>query len=197
MSYSLNQKLAVFAFSISLLAMITSVTLPYSETRKKDPKINLISVLELAHDIKNRESISLIDVRPSTEFEEFNIPTAINLSLAELITSELPQDDPIVIYSGDELLSEQAYFMLSGLGKNHIFVLKGGVHDWYDFILYPKLPKEIPESNDSLAKEVKSLSSFFGGRIEFVDDVKALDYYEKDSGNKAKKHPKSLERMGC
>lgn len=201
MSFTLNQKLAAFAFFVSLLAMITSLILPYRTEEKENSYVEFISVLDLAQDIRHKADFSLIDLRPVSDFEKFNIPSSINLTLSELLEYETPESSFIVLYSNDDTQSEQAYFMLKGLGKTQNFVLKGGVNDWYDYILYPKLPKTIPDSSEVLVKEIKALSSFFGGRIEFIDSAGSLEYYleepAKDINTVPKKVIRKLERMGC
>lgn len=201
MSFTLNQKLAAFAFIVSLLAMITSLILPYWAEEKESSYVEFISVLDLAQDIRHKENLSLIDLRSTSDFEKFNIPSSINLTLSELLEYETPESSFTVLYSDNDIQSEQAYFMLKGLGKTQNFILKGGVNDWYDYILYPKLPKTIPDSSEVLVKEIKALSSFFGGRIEFIDSAEPLEYYlekpAKDINKGPKKVVRKLERMGC
>lgn len=201
MSFTLNQKLAAFAFFISLLAMITSLILPHQAEENETSQVDYFSVLELAQDIRGKENISVIDLRPASDFEKFNIPSSINLTLSELLDFETPRHSSLIIYSDNDTQSEQAYFMLKGLGKTQQFVLKGGVEDWYDYILYPKLPKTVADSNQVLVSKIKALTSFFGGRIEFIDDAEILEYYLEEPVNYNHKGPKkvvkNLERMGC
>ncbi|MEQ9266279.1 MAG: rhodanese-like domain-containing protein [Balneolaceae bacterium] len=201
MSFTLNQKLAAFAFFISLLAMITSLILPQEAEENETSQVDYFSVLELAQDIRGKENISVIDLRPASDFEKFNIPSSINLTLSELLDFETPRHSSLILYSDNDTQSEQAYFMLKGLGKTQHFVLKGGVEDWYDYILYPKLPKAVTDSNQMLVSKIKALTSFFGGRIEFIDDAEILEYYLEKPVNNNHKGPKkvvkNLERMGC
>lgn len=201
MRFTLNQKLAAFAFIVSLLAMIISLILPYRAEEKENSYVDFISVLDLAQDIRHKENLSLIDLRSTSDFEKFNIPSSINLTLSELFEYETPESSFTVLYSDNDIQSEQAYFMLKGLGKTQNFILKGGVNDWYDYILYPKLPKTIPDSSEVLVKEIKALSSFFGGRIEFIDSAEPLEYYLEEPAKDINKGPKKvvrkLERMGC
>lgn len=201
MSFTLNQKLAAFAFFISLLAMITSLILPNQAKENETSQVDYVSVLELAQDIRDKKNISIIDLRTVSDFDKFNIPSSINLTLSELLDFETPRHSSLILYSDNDTQSEQAYFMLKGLGKTQHFVLKGGVEDWYDYILYPKLPKAIPDSNEVLVSKIKALTSFFGGRVEFIDDAKVLDYYLEepleDNHRGPRKVVKNLERMGC
>lgn len=193
MNMTLNQKLACSAFILSAMAMLASVNdfgryLPEHE----------ITVLELARSIINRDELLVIDVRDKDSYQEFHIPTASNIPVSELPHSDIPTLDPIVVYSGDDSLAYQAYSIISGKRMTGVVVLRGGVHDWYERILYPKIPYELAEQNRELANEIREISEFFGGRTERTSETKYLEYYHNSEIEKApKKRDAPLIRMGC
>lgn len=196
MIISLNQKLALLAFTISLLAFITSVFFPDNLSSERPSGLNYISVLDLAESIKNRESLVLIDLRSKEEFDQFHIPTAKNLMTPELLSYDFNPDANIVLYSERDSLSKQAFFALKEKSTIEIKVLKGGVQDWYHRLLYPRMPKEVPIEDKELVARVKVLTDYFGGRFEFVDEGYLLDYYHGNTSNQPVIRSR-LVRMGC
>ena len=196
MKFSLNLKLAFFALTLSLLALIASIFFTDHLPSENISGSNYITVLDLAESIKNRDSITLIDLRSNEDFDQFHIPTAKNLILPELIDDDFNANTKIVLYSEGDSLSSQAFFALKRKGITKIRVLKGGVQAWYNRLLYPRMPKEVPIEDKALANRVKSLSTYFGGRSEFVDEGNPLDYYKNEQSSQPIFRSK-LVRMGC
>lgn len=193
MNLSLNQKLGVLAFVLSLIAMVISVS--YS---KQTVMENKITVLELAKAIRSREELLLIDVRDQDSFWEFHIPTASSIPLSEIPYADLTTQVPLVIYSGDDSLATKAYSIILNRRISNVALLKGGVHDWYERILYPKIPFELAEQNKALASEIKEIAEFFGGKINRTEDETSLDYYQDASTKSIQtKRETPLVRMGC
>ncbi|MFV1882945.1 MAG: rhodanese-like domain-containing protein [Balneola sp.] len=196
MSISINQKLALLAFALSLMALITSTFFPDNSFSENTSGLNYISVLDLAESIKNRKSLVLIDLRSKEEFDQFHIPTARNLKTPDLLHSDFNPDANLVLYSERDSLSKQAFLTLKEKSFNEVKILRGGVQDWYSRLLYPRMPKVIPSEDKELADRVKVLTEYFGGRSEFVNEGNPLDYYRDNTSN----HPviqSRLVRMGC
>ncbi len=196
MNFSLNQKLAFSAFSLSFLALIGGLISPLDQPPIPEKELDYISVIQLATEIKDKQPIQLIDLRNDSSFNAFHIPTAKSASLAQLLHQELYPTPKTVLYSGDDSISEQAFYMMTGKGIDNLYVLEGGIQDWYNRILYPKMPKVIPESDKELALQVKTLSAYFGGRSVFVDEGNPLDYYRGIKPNIPIIESR-LVRMGC
>lgn len=197
MSFSLNQKLALFAFSLSFLTMVVSLLIPRHSEEKENPEIAFIDVIELATKIKNKEPILVIDVRDEREFQQFHIPSASHIPLDKLLEENLKSKQSTIVYSANDQLANQAYYMLKGLEVSSPYVLKGGVNDWYDRILYPKVSLKVSDSDKTLTNQIKSLSSFYGGKVEFVNDTTVLNYYKGIESSRTKKEKPKLVRMGC
>jgi len=198
MDLSLNKKLAGLAFILSVLAMVISLIFPGSASPKRASiEIDYISVLDLATDIRNREPVRLIDLREDSGFIAFHIPTAESYTLTNLLNLEINSSMKTVLYSGEDNISEQAFYLLAGKGIDNVFVLNGGVQDWYDRILYPKIPKIIPEDFESFNTQIKSLSAYFGGRSVYVDEGNPLNFYKGFGESSPSNKTKKLVRMGC
>lgn len=195
-----NQKLALLAFTLAFLAMIASFIIPdglYSIKQKP----SYIPVLDLAEKIMNREKLHLIDLRSEEEYLKFHIPTAQNRAFEEYLSNTTKYKDTIVFYSGDDTLTRQLWNVLPDTLKPKIKILYGGVHDWYERLLYPKLPGTFSTKDSVTMERIKKLNKFYGGRMEFVEDHDLLHYYHKDMTKVLWANPKrthhGLVRKGC
>lgn len=107
-----------------------------------------ISADELADKLINNDpSIQLIDLRSKTEFDNYHIPSAINIPFETLLNEEnkstLDQDKiSFIFYSNDHLLADQAWFLTNSSGYKNLIVLKNGLNGFYETILNPTLPAE-------------------------------------------------------
>ncbi len=197
MNLSLNQKLATGAFALSFLAMTVSLIIPKKKSNS-EADIHYVSVIELADGIRNRDELSLYDLRPDSEFVQFHIPTASSVSLTDLMHIRSDNKKNIILYSGDDSLAIQGYFILKGLELSPASVLKGGIHDWYERLLYPQLPVHIEPEDQKLAGRIKELSQFFGGRPGRSEESNILNYYrDQDTEEPKASGRKPLVRMGC
>lgn len=73
----------------------------------------------------------LIDVRTPAEYADGHIANSINISVDQITNrlSEIPRDQPIVVYCRSGNRSAQASQILSNLGYNIIYDL-GGIQQW-------------------------------------------------------------------
>jgi rhodanese-related sulfurtransferase len=73
----------------------------------------------------------LLDVRTSEEFASGHIHSAVNISVESLESrlSEVPTDQPVVVYCRSGNRSAQASQILSQAGYTRIYDL-GGLNDW-------------------------------------------------------------------
>ena len=197
MKFSLNQKLAFLAFILSAIALVTSVFSGVNPSSNINSEIEYISVLELAEKIKSKQEFLLIDIRSKEDFDQFHIPRARNFNTNQLIELESgDKNQELIFYSEYDSLTKETHHFFKGIGFQNVFVVQGGVQDWYNRILYPRMPLEIPEEDQALADRVKSLSTYFGGRSEFVNTGNPLDYYKGVQSTQPKIESK-LVRMGC
>lgn len=103
---------------------------------------------DLAEKLINKDpSILLIDIRNKSEFDNYHIPTAINIPFENLLDDEnksiINQNKiSIIFYSNDHLLADQAWFLTNSSGYKNLIVLKDGLNGFYETILNPNLPSE-------------------------------------------------------
>ena len=98
----------------------------------EDIDFDEISVNELAHLIKNKKCVNLVDVRNPDEVEEFNIEGSQFIPLAELEEriSEIDQTSPIFLICKSGNRSAKAAEILKTKGMTEITNVIGGMDDW-------------------------------------------------------------------
>jgi len=128
-----------------------------------------ITTDELADRIINNDpSILLIDVRDENAFKKYSLPDAINIPLKKVLDEDsepyLYQDEyDVVLFSNDNLKSDQAWILCNRLGYENLNVLKGGINEWFNTIINPKEPTENMASNEfELYSFRKAASMYFG-----------------------------------
>jgi rhodanese-related sulfurtransferase len=100
--------------------------------------------------------LQLIDLRPQSEFEKFNLNGSINIPIDNLLSSDyvdvFDQDVKLnVFYSNGSSQANEAWMLLRQLGYTNIFVLRGGMNYWAEAILNPTAPSGL-SSNDEIAR---------------------------------------------
>jgi len=102
-----------------------------------------ITPLQLALWIRNRQrGLRVIDVRPPSEFAQYAIPTAENISLELLPRTSFAPGETIVLYSEGGAHAAQAWMMLRAMGLRRVYFISGGLVDWYDDVMSPVLPPD-------------------------------------------------------
>ena len=148
----MERKYTILAVLLIVLAL-GLVGLPKKKDLKEtDPKALLSAITEksryLSVDlvthriIENDPTLLLIDLRPANEFKAFALPGAINIqpdSLLSATTLELlnqPGKDKI-LYSNSDLMTEKAWLLGTRYSINRLYILKGGLNEWYNTIIKP------------------------------------------------------------
>ncbi len=172
---SLEKKLAVFTLLLGAIALIAGN--PYGGTtikvNEKDIVLSTvnnsdkISVADLADwIIKDKSDFELVDLRSEEKFNEYSIPNAQCIPLAQLPASELLRNQKIIFYSDDDIKASQAWFILKSRGYKGVYILNGGLNEWKDKILFPKAP--VNGSKEELAQfeKMKEVAKYFGGQAQ-------------------------------
>ncbi|MEP1095463.1 MAG: rhodanese-like domain-containing protein [Cyclobacteriaceae bacterium] len=196
---SLNQRLAAVAFVLAFVGLLFSFISP-DGMKSVNQKPNYISVVSLADRVKNREDMQIVDLRAKELFEEFHIPTAQHIPLDSFFKKISIPKGTLIFYSGDDLFSRQLWTRLPDSLKGRSYIVYGGIHDWYERLLYPELPAKTSTQDSAIFRSVHDLSLFYGGQAEFVEGQDVLEYYRQDLTDVAwpKSHRENgLVRKGC
>lgn len=175
--FPLNNRVFLMMVGVLMAGLIMSLAFPEGFNRvNRQP--NFIGVVELAQKIRNRESMMLVDLRDQEAYQEFHIPAARNIPLNEV--NENLFEQPVIFYSGDDLLARQLWDDLPDSLRDHTIIVYGGIRHWYDYILYPTLPfgKEVTDA--VLLDQIHELCEFYGGFAEFEQDSELLNYYQQN-----------------
>lgn len=107
-----------------------------------------ISTDELAERIISQDpSLILIDTRNEEAFKEFSLSNAINIPLEKVFDENLnayldQEVYDIVLFSNDNFLADEVWMMGNRMGYQRLYVLQGGLNEWFNTIVHPKYPKQ-------------------------------------------------------
>jgi len=101
-----------------------------------------INVLELKARMDRNESLFVVDVRNSNEFQIGRIPGTILIPLGDLPNrlSEIPKDREVIVHCKSGLRSGAAIEFLKSQGYTKLVNVTGGILEWSDKI-DPSVPK--------------------------------------------------------
>jgi len=122
--------------------------------------------------VKKDPALLLIDVRPESQFKAFSIPGSINIPVDSLLTAsaqEVLNQKAMdkVFYSNSDVTSEQAWIILKRLGQQRIYVMQGGVNEWFNTIVKAEKPAETApnEAIELYQFRIAANQHFFGTKV--------------------------------
>ncbi|MEW6005283.1 MAG: rhodanese-like domain-containing protein [Stygiobacter sp.] len=174
---TIAQKLALVAFVLGFIALLignpnnsNKITINAKElslsTIKDHDKINVMTLADWI--IKEKGDYTLVDLRSEKEFNEYNIPTSINIPIESLLNSDLMRNQKIIVYGNDDVTSAQAWFILKSANYKAVYILNGGLNAWKNEILFPKLDVNATEEQKAEFEKVKQISLHFGGSPQII-----------------------------
>lgn len=131
---------------------------------------------ELAHLIISEDpSLQLIDVRDAKSYAKFTLKGALNIPLKKFLEQDnlayLDQNVyKTIIFSNGNTDSDVAWILATRLGYKNVFVLKGGLNEWVEFILQPEDHSVVWDRiDDQMYQYRKGASEYFGGKKSEVE----------------------------
>jgi Rhodanese-related sulfurtransferase len=138
-----------------------------------------VTALELARWIRDRKSgLRVIDIRDSAAFEEYHIPQAERMPIESVVKASFNPAETIVMYSGGGAHAAQAWVLLRARGVRQVFFLRGGVAEWLDEVMNPRIPANLSPENRSDADSAAALSRYFGGIPRQVDSAVPVEAFK-------------------
>jgi len=110
----------------------------------------------------------LVDVRDASEFQNFSLPNATNIDIKDIISEEweefMNQDIyTIILYSNSNLEAVEAWILCRQMGYENIYILQGGLNNWFETIVNPKHPlPTMPDEDQAKYDFRKAASSAIG-----------------------------------
>ena len=207
----MERKYTILAILLVVLAL-GLVVLPKNNERKEiDPKVLLngvaersryLSVDQITHRIiENDPTLMLIDLRPAEQFKAFALPGAINLHPDSLLTQSgtdllgQPGKDK-VLYGNSDLIPEKAWLVCSRYSVNRLYIMKGGMNEWFNTIIKIKPATGTPSSTDlDLISFRNAARQFFVGSGETANTTAAP--VQKEKVPVIRKAPSASAGGGC
>jgi len=168
----IRKRVGILAIILGFLAIFAGSPYDRSTTRINVKEFALTSITaeskvnadELADwIIIGKYDYRLIDLRDSEKYNSYNIPGSENISTREILDSDLMRNEKIVLYSNEETVAAQSWFLLKADKFKNVYILEGGLKCWEDQVLFPKLPVEPTKEQLILFAKKKEVSKFFGG----------------------------------
>ena len=169
---TLNQKLALAAVALGAIAVFAA-PYPGSKVTLDARELALVVGTEADHVeapelaawiIEGRADYRLVDLRTEREFATYFIPTAVNIPMSVLPGAGLGRQEKIVIYSEGGIHSAQAWMLLKAQGHKSVYMLKGGLDEWKDQVVFPVVADNPTPAQRTRDERLKSMSAFFGGQ---------------------------------
>ena len=163
-----------------------------------------ISTDLLADRLVNQDpTVLLIDTRSEQEFNDFALPNAVNIPLKDLLNEDfdgyINQDVyDIILYSNENFFADQAWIISSRLGFTNLYVLKGGLNEWFNTIINPKLPDQtMPQEAFDLYSFRKAAGMYFGVGVVKLEGKKLTKSKPVKKVVTVKKKKKRVPEGGC
>jgi rhodanese-related sulfurtransferase len=169
---TLNQHLALGAVVLGAIALFAT---PYPGSRVTLDARELALAVSREADhveapelaawiVESRADYRLIDLRSAAEYGEYRIPGAVNIPLAGLMDAGLGRQEKLVLYSDGGIHSAQAWMLLKAQGYAGVYMLKGGLEEWKDQVVFPVLADNPTPDERARDERRRALSAFFGGQ---------------------------------
>ncbi|MBI5403861.1 MAG: rhodanese-like domain-containing protein [Ignavibacteriae bacterium] len=169
---SLNKKLAGIALLLGFFAIFLGSPYKGSFYNINSKELALITgnavdhvkVDELADwIIQGKSDYRIIDLRTEKEFAEYHIPGAENIPMQTLDKADLMKNEKIILYSEGGIHSAQGWMILKAKDFKGVYILFGGLEEWNEKILFPKIPENATPEQLAAFEKIKEVSKFFGG----------------------------------
>lgn len=169
---NLNKKLALVAIILGVFAIFLGD--PYRSSFLNLDVKEVSTIIEKEQNkilpeeladwiIKKRADYKLIDLREKKDFDEYAIPGAECIPPAQLVKTELPKTEKIILYSDDDSKASELWLLLRGKGYKSVYILKGGIKNWKEVVLFPKIPENPTAEQLQDFEKKKEIAKFFGG----------------------------------
>ena len=207
----MERKYIFFATLLIFLALGLVILPRKNDLKEMPPKVLLsaiaeksryLSVDQVTHRIiENDPTLMLIDLRPTDQFKTFSLQGSINLPVDSLLAGSTlekfnqPGKDKVLIANSD-LVSEKAWLLCSRNATTRVYILKGGMNEWFTTFIKEKPISGTPSSTDlDLLSFRKAAKQYFTGAGETNNSPATV--VAKESVPVVRKAPKAASGGGC
>ncbi len=210
--WTVNRILAAIVGALGFLAVLAGN--PYRgsavEVNAKElseivqKEVDHVSCEELAGwIIQGKSDYRLVDLRNEKDYADYHIPTAENVAITALNDGSLARNERIVLYSDGGIHSAQAWFLLKANQFKGVYILFGGLEEWKDRILFPRLADNATPAEIAAFEKTKLVSKFFGGSPQVggaaasAAPTLAMPKLQMPGGVQTKAAPGKKKKEGC
>lgn len=177
--FSTDGKLGIFAVALGFFAVFVGTpdnnvkaTINIKELSLLTAnQVDRVSPEEVADwIIESKTNFRLLDIRSDKEFKEYHIPVAENLSAADLYKTNFLPTERIIICGNDGVQTAQGWFLLKARNYKAVYVLDGGMKNWENSILFPRIPDSPTQEQQKRFDKIREVSAFFGGSPNTSED---------------------------
>ena len=176
--FLVKTRYVILATILFILALGLVLLPKYHKNEGINPELFVINAVSteryistdlLADRIINQDpTLLLIDTRPEKEYGEYSLPNAINIQLKDFFDEELnnyldQEIYDVILFSNDNFYANEAWMLGNRLGYKNLYVLSGGLNEWFNTIIDPKYPDEtMPREAFDLYSFRKAAGLYFG-----------------------------------
>jgi len=186
-----RETFSVVLFFIGLIMAFLPLTGNRSFIEK--PKILLSGVLDektyltvdqvARYVVSEDSSVQIIDLRTPGEFLAFNIPGAINIPYDELLNNDhgtvfANEKTKKILYSNGDFDSNYALVLAMGLKYKNIYVMKGGLNEWFRTVMESRFTGERITARENALFEIRSKAGKLFTELNSLPDSMKLKYME-------------------
>jgi rhodanese-related sulfurtransferase len=168
---TLNQKLAVAAFALGLVAVAARPVAHNGlmlNARAMDTLvakgIDRVQPMDLADwIIKGQGGFRLVDLQSPADYTKYHIPGAENVSVDAIESYPLLRSERVILYARDDMRAAEAWYRLKARGYRGVYALEGGLDGWMSTVLFPGLAEHPTPEQQRTNDRLRAVSAFFGG----------------------------------
>lgn len=113
-------------------------------------------------------SLLLVDLRDSVQYTHYSLPNALNVPVDKILDKNFvgyfDQDQfKVVLYSNDYLIADQAWLLLTSKKFSNLYVLKGGLNEFFRTIIQPQEPLATAPKVDFEKYNMRQAASYYFG----------------------------------
>lgn len=128
-------------------------------------------------------SVILIDLRPSEEFVNLNIPGSVNIPYAKFIeiapgSISGPGSIRYILYSNGDIDANNAYMIAKGLKIKNVYVMEGGLNEWFRTILNSHFTGERISARENTLYETRKRAGQIFTEMNSLPDSLKKEYFE-------------------
>ncbi|MCX6327094.1 MAG: rhodanese-like domain-containing protein [Bacteroidia bacterium] len=133
--------------------------------------------------ISEDSTVQVIDLRSPEEFRSMNIPGSVNIRYDELLDNDPGsflnnENIKYIFYSNGDFDSNYALVIATGLNYNNIYVMKGGLNEWFNTVMNSSFKGERISARENALFETRTRARKMFNEINSLPDSLKLKFIE-------------------